>query len=174
MSVYKVTFQEKAPRINIDVPTMMKTLGGFKFVFDGTPREEIWKKFTASLFNNEEIATDLGEWQRNICFNLKAYNALHLNLDRYGEFLPIDLSGETWFIFNITHSIEADVTKSSKEIIDGKESSYVKEISFNPSPDDLIFKTSYDGFMGIYCQKGFIDLINGHSGLEFNEDLRAI
>lgn len=174
MSVYKVIFQELSPKVNIDVPIMMKELGGFNFILDGTPRLSIWKKFPATVSGGDTSQFDFLEWQRNICFSLKAYNELHVTLEKYGEFLPIEIEKNVWFIFNILHSIKADENQSSKKIVNGVETSYVNSIGFNPAQKDLVFKTDYDGHMGIYCQSEFIEVVDHFAGLEFSKDLRDI
>lgn len=174
MPIYKITFQDATPKVNINISTMVSVLGGFNFVLDGTTRQGIWETFQASFSGNTSNIPDFCEWQRNICFSQNAYNQLHLELEKYGEFLPVFVNGDNWFIFNIFHSIKADPSTSSKKSIAGVPSTYVERIGFSPKADDIIFKSDYDGFMGIYCQDDFIHLIGDLTGLEFNTDLRAI
>ncbi len=175
MAVYKLTFSDNAMRLHIDVPTMMQALGGFNFVLDATPRLPIWKTFKAEWQSEADTRKmNFATWQRNICFSPESYLKLASKLKAYGEFLPISVEGETWHIFNIIRTLDADPEQSRKAFVDGEESTYVEAIGFLPNQEDLIFKSSYDGCMGIYCQDEFIDLVEGLSGLDFSTDLRAI
>lgn len=172
MTVYKINYNPNIMRIEIDIPTMMKALGGFNFVMDGTPRLPIWQTFEGKLVANHgpELA-DITVWQCNPCFSPKAYQACKHALAEFGEFLPIIIDNDIWHIFNITHTLQADTSKSSKKIVNGKESSYVESIGFQPSAKDIVFKSPYDGHMGIYCQQELIDLLAPFSGPEFSEKL---
>ncbi|MGI9283008.1 MAG: hypothetical protein ACR2PX_25715 [Endozoicomonas sp.] len=173
--IYKLNFSEHTMRLHIDVPTMMKKLGEFNFVLDATPRLPIWEAFQAEWQDGTGSENmDVAIWQRNLCFSPESYLKLASKLKAYGEFLPITVEGETWHIFNITHTLDADPAQSRKACVDGEESTYVEAIGFLPDQEDLIFKSTYDGCMGIYCQDSFIEMVKDLTGIEFSSDLRSI
>ena len=77
----------------------------------------------------------------------KAYRTLKDSLQAYGEFLPVEVAGETYHIFNCLTFGDVDDAQVEREYVDGTEFG-LKHIGFKDSVNNLlVFKTTIDGCM---------------------------
>ena len=121
----------------------MKT--GFKEVVGGEnlmPEITIWHDTTFLLSPN-------------------AYRYTFDSLKAYGEFLPIHIEGEVWYIFNCTSIADVDDDKTTQNAIVFDR----KSVS-----NKLVFKCTYPFALGLYCTDRFKKLIGdcGLAGLSFH------
>lgn len=107
----------------------------------------------------------------------KAYEALSAMLSPYGEFLPLEIEGETWHLYN-TNSIydDVDMSHSSQQLMDGLvmgvDALRFDEEKLGPAP---VFRTNFDGRMAVYCKEAFKLAVQTHGfeALLFRDDLVA-
>lgn len=117
---------------------------------------------------------DLSCWNdATLVLSPKAYNLLKDPLAVYGEFLPIDVNDETFYIFNCLEI--GDVKKDSIQYdYEGNTKLGVNNFQFEASVDQkLVFKTPVESCLTLYCNTVFSQFVNQHelSGLHFDEEL---
>lgn len=111
---------------------------------DGKPRQHNWYpprvKLKSDSFNEGKKVPDIGHIAvGSIVLSERAVEILKKHLEPYGELLPLDVEGETYYLYNVTKIIDAlDQNKSVK-----RSSGIIKQAAFNPSkiPVDVeVFK----------------------------------
>ena len=104
----------------------------------------------------------------------KAYAGLKLALVDFGEFLPINVNGFTYYIFNLLVEGKRDQEKTQYEWEDDLAIELVS-LAFDQADiqDKHLFKSFEHGFGGVFCSEAFkatceeLDL----DGLVFDENL---
>lgn len=148
----------------------------------GQPMLEKWQtvngKFLGRVGGVQTIP-DITTWQTDLLLlNQKAYDALKDTLGTYGEFLPVDVNSETFYLLNVLHRLPdevIDMDNSEYEIYDEEEVGF-KTLSFDASKipqDSLVFCVQNQFAYNIYCDDRFKKLIEekGLGGLSFNTTL---
>lgn len=107
MSIYKLRYRFKSYlSINVSNQEMRNKLGKPLY-----PRGEsvvnIWKALQASFINSFDGTTqgkkpDMVDWETNMVQSPKAYEALSVMLSPHGEFLPLEIDGESWHLYYTT------------------------------------------------------------------------
>ncbi len=93
----------------------------------GLLRKDQWVKLDASLYYGSEVPEqlplpDLTTSVFEFIVSNKALDYLRPIIGRYGEFLPISVDGNDYYIFNLLNSTDAiDLFNSKKEHFDGIE-----------------------------------------------------
>lgn len=142
---------------------------------------DIWKTPDATFLLSDTGAIslpDISSWANCLIFNQKAYDILADKLQAVGEALPVNVSGVTYYFFNVTTPIDdkyIDLDKSEKAYFEGMDAG-IDNLEFkNEDIDDsiLMFTTSYDGYSNIFCTEAFKSLIekSGLTGVTFNTKL---
>jgi hypothetical protein len=106
-----------------------------------------------------------------LIFSERAYAIFRLMLADYGEFLPLDVHGFTYYIFNNLTDIEPDMVKSWYAAEGVKR---VKSLVFgDDAADKLLFKSNWEGSRACFCNEAFKQLCHEYDieGLDFIEDL---
>lgn len=127
---------------------------------------------------------DISFWgTSNLILNQKAHDVLLNYLKAYGEFLPVNVKDELFYIFNVLHLVDGSVInldQSEREFEGEGEYKYqvgLHKLKFNENLliDTLIFKTEYDTFLNIFCGDNFKTLIemSGLKGINFKIDLAS-
>ncbi|MFC6632792.1 hypothetical protein [Microbulbifer taiwanensis] len=142
-----------------------------------------WKKVDtsfASLPDHPQAVKipNISIWKNaTLVLSEKAYANLKLILADYGEFLPINIDGFNYFIFNLLTSGKVDDSKSQYEW-DGDVALGIEKLVFDESDikEKAIFKSFHQGFGGIFCSDGFRSTCEELEidGLIFEEDLSNI
>ncbi len=120
-----------------------------------------------------DLITDYGK----LFLSEKAYQALRPLLSSHGEFLPITYENGKGYLFNplrIADDVDGLNTKLSiKNEYDEMESLFFHEQVVAGFP---VFKTTFDGFMGIYCHDNFKSIVDKEhlTGVTFGIDLSHI
>lgn len=154
--------------------------------FLAEPRLETWIAPKASFFASHnyegkgEVLPDITTWSLgNLILNPKAYSVLHDLLSKTGEFLPILINEETYYIFNTLFVMpkEAEDTSKAIEIIDsgvhlGQENVFFDESVLNGG---AVFKTNTDKLVFSYCTEEFKSIYEQHrfTGLLFDNAYRT-
>lgn len=87
---------------------------------DGSPRKDNWHpprvKLKSDPFNKGKKEPDIGHVASgSVVFSGRAVDVLKDHLEPYGELLPLDVEGDTYFLYNVTNIIDAiDQDKSVK------------------------------------------------------------
>jgi hypothetical protein len=121
---------------------------------------------------------DIYVWRSGaIVLSPKAYSALNEDLSSYGELLPLECEGQTYYLFNCLTLGQADEINSEQEV-EGGAFMGVKKIAFNTVDvtGKLIFKTTFDRCSTLYCGAEFKNILTSKSltGVIFKEDLANI
>lgn len=118
---------------------------------------------------------DITIWNgANFVLSQQAWQSTAEQLKPFGEFLPITVENEPYYIFNCRELVNVDQENSEANIIDGVWLG-VNKLVFNESTvsESLIFKTTFDRCAALYCTdtfKTFIETLH-LEGLNFHTDL---
>lgn len=164
----------------VELYTKMPT---FRPTFKAKPRLEDWVIPNATFFKSEnfigtsEVLPDITNWSTGVLvFNSRSYNIFHEHLSDKGEFLPITVNGENYYLFNTLYVIpdSAIDMKDAIEVIDSGvhmgQSNVGYDENYLNKENKLIFKTSTDKLFSSYCTDTFKTLYdkNNFKGLVFS------
>lgn len=106
-----------------------------------------------------------------LIFSERAHAIFRLMLADYGEFLPLDVHGFTYYIFNNLTDVSPDIKKSRYVCEDIKD---VESLVFgDDAAGKLLFKSNWEGSTACFCNEAFKQLCHEYEieGLQFVEDL---
>jgi hypothetical protein len=103
----------------------------------------------------------------------KAYRYLGELLSGSGEFLPVLVSGETFYIFNCLAWGEVDDKNTAYDYFDGVEFGLKCLVFTNAVEDMVVFKSAVDGCTTLFCGDRFKSAIEnfGLDGVVFDTNL---
>jgi len=118
---------------------------------------------------------DICKWiDASLVLSAKAYRLLGDTLKPFGEFLPLTIRGEAFYIFNCLTLAKINEDLCEKNIYKGEEAG-IKTLVFDDTDiaDKLIFKTTYDSCMDLYCAERFKNILQDYklTGVVFSEKL---
>lgn len=118
---------------------------------------------------------DIGCWNdATLILSPGAYEALFSSLRDFGEFLPVSVNGDIYYIFNCLTFGKVDEANSEQEIIDGQVMS-IKKLQFdmNDVQEKTAFKTKYNHCMNIFCDANLKQAVESHQlkGIIFSDHL---
>lgn len=182
MAIYKLRYRIKSYlSVFIDNNELREKLGKMQFP-KGDCMRDIWRAPEARLFNRSSNNTEgklpqISDWNGNMVFSPQAFDTLADELMPFGEFLPVTIESDTWYLFNATTISNAvNESKSSQNIMDGMIMG-VETLAFKADEleDILVFRTDYDRRMSVYCNETFKQLVQTHNfeAVLFREDLTA-
>lgn len=142
MKIYKLTAGDDEHMLFLPVDKSDFNRG--VFAGDGMPRKHNWHPPRAKLksdpFNKGKKLPDIGHVDiGSVVLSQKAIDVLKGHLEPYGELLPLDVEGETYYIYNVTTIIDALDQENSVKRPNG----IIKKACFDKSkvPSDMeIFK----------------------------------
>lgn len=186
--IYKISFNY-TDFYNLDFDlealgeTLDETLGEDKFYsysWDNIPLKDYWVDIGAKFVDvglNNSVNPDITTWNgANLVLSPNAYDKLKKHLSPLGEFLPLTIDNETYYVFNCLNTVQTDTSVSEADIVDNLWMG-VKSIGFDETSvrNNLIFKTQFDRCSALYCGDTFKKLVEDSNlkGLIFNEDLLA-
>jgi len=194
MSVYRVC-EDFENFLSFDcTPEELQSKMGENFLYmlnlSGPEAQPDWIKPNGLFRLDEQNTTasqlpDISYWATSHpVFNQKAYNALATPLESYGEFLPVNVQGNTYYIFNILNVLDEsfiDLDKSEQEFetIDGetmRTGLHKLQFKENLLNDTLVFKTAYDDYINVFCNDKFKQLVEEADlkGITFKLDLASV
>lgn len=163
----------------VELYTKMPT---YKPRFFAKPRLQEWVMPEASFFFSDgaeqmkEDLPDITTWSTGVlAFNPKAYGVFHTSLEKAGEFLPISVYGETYYLFNTLYVIpdtEIDKSKAVDLIDTGVHLGQVNvafDEDFLAAKNISVFKSNTNKLLHSFCTEQFKKLYeeNGFKGLVF-------
>nr|WP_086938772.1 hypothetical protein [Thaumasiovibrio occultus] len=147
---------------------------------DSKGLSDIWVNESTTFTQHFKSATrtpDVSVWSNCLVLNSHAYQVLHRTIAADGEFLPLTIDGDDYFIFNVLTFGKEDPAQTEPEIFQGLE---LGILSLGFIEDDLtnksVFKSEKQGCSLLYCTDVLKDLIEHHqlSGIHFDQDLLEI
>ena len=137
-----------------------------------------WADVKGSLAQKKPGAADdipdITFWNKNPVLSPMAYDVLRETLIAYGELLPVNINGATWYVFNILEFGDSFIEQSaSKQKTEDGDARGVESLSFIEGQLPLVFKTEFDKRHRVFCNEEFKRLVeqNELSGLVFSADL---
>lgn len=119
--------------------------------------KEFWSAIKVDFAGKSEVqhVPDIGIWMGGVLLLSPATKIFVANvLQPFGEFLPITIHAEEWFLFNCTTVASAEV------IVDGTIAINLKDNSLNNAP---IFKVIVNGKASLYCTEKFKRLLSDYN-----------
>lgn len=163
--------------------SVRKALGcDTQFHFSRSPQSYIdsWQSFEIDF---ESLGSKKAKMPEITVRNGKMFLSEHATavlkniIENQGEFLPITYQNHKGIIFNILTTAE-DVDGLKDRLSSKNVFGEVQSLAFN---EDLvkslhIFRTIYDGYMGIYCSEVFKNTVeqSGLKGVKFSSDIGAV
>ena len=158
-------FRIEAPKnthelIDYDVISMAKMLGDkdFKLVRrlsnSNVSILDRWVKPSCGFnkkYKNRNEPCDVSLWGSFLLLSPFAYESLSSNLSAHGEFLPIDLNGTDWWLFNC---LELGAESLADCVIhEAAHSTELEKLVFDESTlsEKLIFKSKLEGCKTLFC-----------------------
>lgn len=147
-------FRIEAPKntheiIDFDVLSMAEMLGDkdFKLVRRlSNSRVSIvdrWVKPSCGFnkkYKSKSEPSDVALWGSFLLLSPLAYESLSPELSPHGVFLPIDLNGKDWWLFNCLALGAESLAELQKLVFDESKLS-----------DKLIFKSAFEGYRTLFC-----------------------
>ena len=132
-------------------------------------------EFVAIDDNVSAPIPDICKWiDASLVLSAKAYRLLGDALKPFGEFLPLTIRDEVFYIFNCLTLAKINEDLCEKNIYKGQEAG-IKSLVFDEKDiaDKLIFKTHYDSCMDLYCSDRFKLIVQDYklAGITFSEKL---
>lgn len=167
-----------------DSKEVRKSLGNeSQFHFSRAPQRYLdsWHPFEISFANlgssKKTAVPDIIVRNGRLFFTIAAYDTLHKLIEPQGEFLPVTYEGKDGYLFNVL-SLAEDVDGVDKKLSTKNEFGEVQSLSFNEAKvkDFALFRTGFDGYMGIYCNDKLKAAIeeNKFKGITFSNDIGNI
>lgn len=159
----------------IDGAELYTKMPKFRPTFKAKPRTEEWVIPTATFFKSEnfigssEVLPDITNWSTGVlAFNSRSYAVFRDYLIESGEFLPITVNGESFYLFNTLYVIPDSLIdmKNAVDVIDSGVHAGQSNVSYDEhhleSESILIFKTPTDKLFSSYCTEQFKKLYEEH------------
>lgn len=179
--IYKVDYDsDNYMTLNIPALQLVKILKKSPDNQDNFSFKDRWKNVTGELIQKKpdgiSNTPDVTVWNHCLAFSQKGYDLCSILVKGFGEFLPVKVGNEDWYVFNILNFRDdlIDPKKSKQEIIEGDVHN-IKSISFVDNEPPLLFRTHFDKRARIFCNGDFKSFIKdgGICGLNFSADLMA-
>jgi len=147
-------------------------------ILDGAERNSAmsgwWVTPSVDFYGGSDPVSDIAVWLTSILLlSPKAHRVLGGILKAYGEFLPITVSGDKYFLFNCLTFGDEDSVGTQFESEGGQEL-WLKFLAFQESAESLpVFKSLSNKGMTPFCNQRFKDAVESFElkGLIFDEQL---
>ncbi|MBB3062812.1 hypothetical protein [Microbulbifer rhizosphaerae] len=122
---------------------------------------------------------DISVWKgAGLVFSGRAHAYFKLMLEPFGEFLPVNIEGDDFYLFHLMEEGKVDLNNSSRKNDEFGEPETVTELKFDSEniEDKLLFKSKYELYISSFCNQTFKDLYEnyGMEGLIFEDNLARI
>lgn len=149
-----------------------------EFHIRNTAFKSWWQTPQAEFINltgsNTAPIPDISEWiDSTLVLSPKAFRLLGDLLKSSGEFLPVKIEYETYYIFNCFVMGEADADKSEFEYQDGVKLGLIHLEFKESAADNLIFKTPLESCLTLYSNQKLKEIIESFelTGIRFDTEL---
>ena len=153
----------------------------YEFSKNNTAMKSWWKtpetKFIDYGDEPPSLLPDISCWiDATLVLSPKAYRMLGGLLQPAGEFLPVLVRDETYYIFNCFILGEADEVKSEYEYVDGVEFGLKYLVFKESATEHLVFKSTFQGCLTLFCGDRFKNAVEGFGlqGIIFDTNLIQI
>jgi len=130
--------------------------------------------FTCVPANRNGEVPDIAIWiYASLILSPKAYRFLKDSLEPLGEFLPVLVKGEKYWIFNCFNQVSANEEAIQHEY-EGDMQLGLTHLEFHDSASEqLIFKCPEEVCLTLFCNQRFKDVVEGFglTGLAFDKNL---
>lgn len=149
-----------------------------KFYEVNLSMQDWWIPLTCNFFAEPNGRTqetpDVFVWTgATLVLSKRAYNLLKDSIEPFGEFLPLIVSGEPYYLFNCLTYGQDDL-EACASIYQGGSRLWVTKLVSKPKyKEQLLFKSEYERGYTLLCSQRFTDIINqlGLTGLSFDTEL---
>lgn len=147
------------------------------------PLIAIWgdvKSTFSPMEGTQSVKTpDISVWKgTGLVFSGRAHAYFRLMLEPLGEFLPVEVEGNNFYLFHLMIEGKVDPDSSSREDDDFGEPMTVTALKFddNDIENKLLFKSEYEFYQAPFCNQKFRELYQKYDleGLVFEEDLTSM
>jgi len=153
----------------------------YDFSLKNMSLKKCWGKietgFTAIDDDPKATIPDISCWiGATLILSSKAYNILNPLLGSYGEFLPVQCYGDTFYIYNCLTLGKVDELQSKQRFFESEVIGVIKlTFETNDISSKPIFKTTYTNCLDIFCNQNIKNIVqeNELTGVIFSEDLIA-
>ncbi|MCH8498804.1 MAG: hypothetical protein LAT63_10025 [Marinobacter sp.] len=175
--------------LDLDILTLADKLGDeqaamqvFGQVATNESLKDIWQDIACTTYDmpdaNKPEMPDISLWMDVYPFmNERAYDALKSHLSDLGEFLPIQVDGERFYVFNCMTFGTEDPSRV-RYVYDEDVAIGVEELAFLDvsGETNVLFKSNISFVGSLFCTERFKQLCEEHKlkGLRFEEDLLAV
>ncbi|MGI9279430.1 MAG: hypothetical protein ACR2PX_07355 [Endozoicomonas sp.] len=178
MKIYKISSSDDFSEVFPNLVGMMKKLGNPKKYLDAVrenkPLKDLWFEQEGIIQSKKQVADICKPYSGQLMLSSIVRDSLDSELATYGEFLPVTLQGEKYWIMNLQNSIQAAGNNSSP---DRSDKDWFDKITFKEENirKQLLWTTSLDNDNQIFCTHRFISLIeeSDFKGLKFRPSLPA-
>ncbi|CCO45704.1 conserved hypothetical protein [Vibrio nigripulchritudo SOn1] len=138
---------------------------------------EVSAEFVDVLTKDSEIP-DISIWNSLfLVLSPKAYEGLHSQMSACGEFLPLTVTGEIWYLYTPQTFGKEDKQLTVPKIEYGVPAG-VDTLVFDERDicNKLVFKSEMECLVSLFCTDTLKDLVAEHqlTGIGFSEDLTGI
>lgn len=127
------------------------------------------------LYPKADQVPDIFVWSgSSLIMTDYAHAGLKLALADYGEFLPVSIQGNLFYIFHILAVVSVDKERSQFEAPHGSATKTIELVFDSVGLENKeLFRSFYDGLGGIFCTEAFMKTCQelGLNGLIFEEDI---
>ena len=142
-----------------------------------TPLAPLWKTPETRYINtnkNHALRPDISCWiDATLVLSPKAYRLFKDSLQNEGEFLPVEIDNETYYIYNCFSWGEVNSEASHFNNEEGMRAG-LKYLEFKPSASErLVFKAKEEGGLTLFCSERFKHLTESFQlhGIIFDPNL---
>lgn len=181
--IYKLGYDyQHTAMLSIDGVELVKKMSALRPKFFAKPRLQEWVSPEASFYFSENFegkagnTPDITTWSTGVlALNPKAYEVFQRYLGVAGEFLPISVYGETYYLFNTLYIIPETAIDKSKavEVIDTGvhfgQTNVIFDEAFLDAEKIGVFKSNTNKLLHSFCTEHFKNIYDTHNfkGLVF-------
>lgn len=148
-----------------------------EFSLKNTTLASFWVKPEVSFNDTSKTGLpnpDISRWfGAALILSSKAHRFLNDSLKTYGEFLPVDVDNETYYVFNCLHWGDEDSTASVVLEEDGVKYGVEKLVFLESAEESLVAKSKLESGLTLFANERFKEAVLGFglTGIEFDCNL---
>lgn len=183
--IYKLGYDfQNTAILSIDGVELVKKMPTLRPRFFAQPKQQVWVAPEARFYYSENFTgtngttPDITTWSTGVlAFSPKATALFQDSLKNTGEFLPLLINNETYYLFNTLYVIPEHAINKDKavDVIDSGvhfgQSNVTFDESFLDSENVMLFKSNTDKLLNSFCTSKFKRMYeaNGFKGLIFDK-----
>jgi len=149
---------------------------------NNSPIADIWGRVESTFQPMKDTQAikvpDLSVWKgAGLVFSGRAHAYFKLMLEPFGEFLPIEVEGQDFYLFHLMVEGKVNLVNSSRKDDEFGEPETVTALAFYDEDieNKLLFKSEYEFYLSPFCNQRFKDLYEEYDleGIVFEENLAS-